>query len=187
VAIEFVGPITVAALGSRRLRDVIALALATVGVLLLADVQWEGNRAGVLFALAAAVLWAGYIVLGHRVAARGIGLDGLAVGMVAGALAVAPIGLGPSVPAAWSATILAAALAVALLSSVIPYGLDQVLLRRLERAHFALLLALLPATATMVGLVALRQVPAPAELVGIALVIAAVAARTPEPAAGTAP
>lgn len=180
VAIEFTGPVTVAAIGSRRARDVGALAVAVAGVVLLADVQWEASARGLAFILGAALAWAIYIVLGHRVAAGGSGIDGLALGMVAGALAFAPIGVGPAAAAFGAADLLAAAVVVAALSTVVPYALEQVLLHRLDRAHFALLLAVLPATATLVGLVALRQIPTGVEVVGIALVVVAILLRTPE-------
>ena len=179
VAIEFIGPVTVAALGSRRGRDVAALVVAVGGVYLLADVRWEGSPRGVAFILGAAAAWAGYIVLGHRVASGGVGIDSLALGMVAGSVAVAPVGVAPGSEAFGSARLLGAAAAVAVLSTVITYALDQVLLTRLERHHFALLLAILPATATVVGLIALRQVPTVLEVVGIVLVIVAIVLRAP--------
>lgn len=179
VAIEFIGPVTVAALGSRRGRDLAALAVAVGGVYLLADVRWEGSPRGVAFILGAAAAWAGYIILGHRVASGGVGIDSLALGMIAGSVAVAPVGATPGSAAFGSARLLGAAAAVAVLSTVITYALDQVLLTRLERHHFALLLAILPATATVVGLVALRQVPTGLEVTGIALVIVAIVLRAP--------
>ena len=186
VAIEFIGPVTVAAVGSRRPRDVAALAVAVTAVLLLADVQWEASPRGLAFILGAALARAMYIVLGHRVAADGAGIDGLALGMVAGAVAIAPIGLAPATAAFGAAELVLAALVVAALCTVVPYALEQVLLHRLERAHFALLLAILPATATLVGLVALQQVPTPIEVFGIALVVVAIVLRTPEQARETA-
>ncbi len=182
VAIEFLGPIAVAALGTRGRRDAFALALAVGGVALLADVQLEGNPLGVAFALAAAACWAAYIVLGSRVSAGGDGVDGLAAGMVLGALATAPFAGPAAVPALGDAGLLVACLGVGVLSSAIPYALDQLVLRRTTPARFALLLALLPATAAAVGLVVLRQVPTPTEAAGIGLVIAAVASRSRPPA-----
>lgn len=179
VAIEFIGPVAVAALGSRSPRDITALVIATAGVVLLADVRWEGSPLGVAFILGAAVAWAGYIVLGHRVAAGGVGIDSLALGMVAGSVAVAPVGLAPGAGAFGSPRLLGAAVLVAILSTVVTYATEQVLLGRLERHHFALLLAILPATATVVGLVALRQVPKAPEILGIALVIVAILLRAP--------
>ena len=181
VAIEFLGPIAVAAFGTRTARNAAALVIAAAGVLLLAQVQAEGSGRGIFFALLAAVFWAGYIVLGDRVAKSGTAVDGLGVGMAIGALAIAPFGvpdLGPAFDLPW---LLVAGLAAGVLSNAIPYALDQVVLQRIERARFALLLALLPATATVVGLVVLGQVPSVGELMGIGLVIGAVALRSREP------
>jgi inner membrane transporter RhtA len=179
VAIEFWGPIAVAAAGSRSRRDAVALALAVAGVLLLADVHLAGTPAGVAFATAAGGLWALYVVLGHRVAAERAlrPRDGLAAGMAIGALAFAPFLLPSALPAFASAWRLLLCLAVGVLSSVIPYGLEQLALTRLPRAGFALLLALLPATAAVVGAVVLGQLPGPLEVLGIGLVIAAAACR----------
>lgn len=182
VAIEFCGPIFVAALGSRTRRDYGALALATIGVLALADVHLAGSPGGLAFAVAAGVAWAGYIVLGHRMAAdQGIRpQDGLALGMAIGALAFAPILVASAAPAFHDALLLAACLAVGVLSSAVPYALEQVAMRRLPRARFALLLALLPATATVVGALILGQVPTPVEAAGIALVVVASLLRSHE-------
>jgi len=181
VAIEFCGPVAVAALGSRGRREVAALALAVLGVLLIADVQWAGTPAGVLLALAAATLWAGYIVLGKRVAGGGTGLDDLAVGMTVGAVLLCPLAVGAG-PVVGSPRLLLLAVGVGVLSSVVPYVLDQIVLRRLGRARFALLLAILPATAALVGLALLHQVPRPLEALGIVAVVAAVllGSRAPE-------
>lgn len=180
VAIEFVGPIAVAALGSRTRRDAAALALATLGVVLLADVHVSGSPAGVALALAAGACWAGYIVLGHRVAADPAlrPQDGLAVGMIAGALVLAPALVPSATPALTDPAKLAACLLVGLMASVVPYALEQVAMSRLPRARFALLLSLLPATAAVVGAVVLGQLPGPLEAVGIALVMVASALRS---------
>ncbi|MGW3542482.1 EamA family transporter [Nocardia niigatensis] len=177
VAIEFLGPVTVAALGSRRARDVLAVALVVTGVFLLAGVSSDAGPAGVVFALVAAALWAGYILLGKRVADAGSGLDALAVGMAAAALLLAPIlvirqcVLAPAVfadPGTWLLGV-----GVGVLSSAVPYALDQLVLRTVGSARFALLLSLLPATAAVIGALALAQRPALPELAGIALVMAA--------------
>ncbi|GAB2937261.1 EamA family transporter [Rhodococcus aerolatus] len=174
VAVEFLGPVAVAAVGSRRPRDGVALGLAVAGVALMADVQLTASPAGLAFILAAAALWAGYIVLGKRVSDGGSGLDSLAVGMAVAAVLLSPLGLGTG-PAWTSPSLLVLGLGVGVLSSVVPYALDQVVLRRVGRARFALLLALLPATATAVGVLVLRQVPSPQEAAGILAVVAAVA------------
>jgi len=180
VAIEFTGPIAVAALGSRTRRDAGALALATLGVLALADVHFSGEPGGVALALAAGAFWACYIVLGHRVAAApGIRpQDGLAAGMAVGAVALAPALVGPATPALTDPALLAACIAVGLASSVVPYALEQLAMRRLPRARFALLLSLLPATAAVIGAIVLGQIPTLLEAAGIALVVAASSLRS---------
>lgn len=94
VALEFVGPVLVAAWGSRSVRDSGALLLVVSGVALIADVRWVGSTLGVVFALSAAVLWAGYIVLGKRIAGEGLGVDGLAVGFGVATVALSPLALG---------------------------------------------------------------------------------------------
>jgi len=180
VAIEFAGPIAVAALGSRTRRDALALVLAAAGVLALADVHLTGSPAGFALAVAAGVMWAAYIVLGHRVAAdRELRpADGLALAMAIGAVALAPFLVVSAVPALVDPLLLAACLAVGVASSVVPYGLEQVAMKRLPRARFALLLALLPATATVVGAVVLGQVPGIVESAGILLIVMAASLRS---------
>jgi inner membrane transporter RhtA len=181
VAVEFCGPVAVAAVASRRPRDVCAVLLAAAGVLLIADVRWSESPSGVLWALAAAVLWAAYIVLGKRVASGGNGLDDMAVGFAVAAVVLSPllfVGGWEAVAALADPLVLLLGVGVGVLSSVVPYVLDQVVLRRVGQARFAVLVALLPATATVVGLIALAQVPSVLEAVGIAAVIAAVALRS---------
>jgi inner membrane transporter RhtA len=181
VAIEFCGPVAVAAVASRRPRDVAAVLFAAVGVLLIADVRWSGSPSGVLWALGAATMWAAYIVLGKRVASGGNGLDDMTVGFAVAAVVLSPLlfagGTG-ALDALADPLVLVLAVGVGVLSSVVPYVLDQVVLRRLGQARFAVLLALLPATATVVGLIGLAQVPTLLEFLGIAAVVAAVALRS---------
>ncbi|MEJ8277949.1 EamA family transporter [Pseudonocardia spirodelae] len=189
VAIEFTGPVLVAAVASRRFRDVGAVGLAAAGVLLIADVRWSGSPAGVLWALGAAAMWAAYILLGKRVARAGSGIDDLATGFTVAAVVLLPLlltggaeattafGLANLAPLA-DPVVLGLSVGLGVLSSVVPYVLDQVVLRRVGQARFAVLLALLPATATLVGLVVLGQLPGALEGVGIALVVAAVALRS---------
>ncbi len=181
-AIEFSGPIAVAAFGMRGRRAWLSLGLATLGVLLLADVRWQGSGAGVGLALAAAAMWAGYVVLGKRMVRQGDagnGMDSLAWSLVVAAVVIAPVGLAGLVRDSGDATTTAVlgCVLVGMLSNVIPYGLDMVVLARLSSGQFALLLSLLPLTAALVGLVALKQVPTAAEAVGIGLVAVAVAVR----------
>ena len=181
VALEFFGPIAVAAVATRRFRDVGALLLAAAGVVLIADVQWSGSAAGVVWALVAAGMWAAYIVLGKRVATAGNGFDDMAVGFAVASVLLSPLLLlgGPTgLAPLGSPMVLLIAVGVGLMSSLVPYALDQIVLRRLGRGRFAVLLALLPATATVIGLVALGQVPGPLEAAGIAAVVAAVALRS---------
>jgi inner membrane transporter RhtA len=189
VAVEFCGPVAVAAIASRRPRDVAAVFLAAGGVLLIADARWSAAPAGLMWALAAAAMWAAYIVLGSRVATVGNGIDDMAVGFAAAAVLLLPVLLigGPGGPGTFlDPVVLLLGLGVGVLSSVVPYVLDQVVLRRVGRARFAVLLALLPATATVVGLVGLAQVPGPADALGIAAVVGAVALRSRDgdPSAG---
>jgi inner membrane transporter RhtA len=178
VALEFAGPVVVAAVGSRTWRDILALVLVAAGVVLIADVRWSGSALGVLFALTAAALWIGYILLGRRVAAVGSGADGLAVGFAVATVALWPLALGTG-PVWGSPRLLVLGIGVGVLSTAVPYALDQVVLRRgVGRARFAVLLALLPVTATLSGLVLLAQVPTVPEALGILAVVAGVALRS---------
>jgi inner membrane transporter RhtA len=179
VAVEFCGPVAVAAWGSRSRRDLLALLLAVAGVALIAEVQLTGSPAGFALALLAAAMWAAYIVLGKRVAGGGSGLADMAVGFTVATMLLGPLALGTG-PVWNSPALLTMAAGVGVLSTVVPYALDQVLLRRVGQARFALLLALLPATASVVGLVVLGQVPQLPEAAGIVAVVAAVALRSPD-------
>jgi inner membrane transporter RhtA len=176
-AIEFLPVIGLAALGARSLRNGLALALAVPGVYLLTGVRFEGEPLGVVLAFANAGLFAVYIVLGHRVAQRagGGGIDGLAASMLIAAVVVTPIGGWQAWPALTDPTALLACIGVGVASSVIPYVSDQLAMARLPRATYALMVALLPATATVIGIVVLSQTPSAAETVGVVLVIVAVA------------
>ena len=186
VAIEFLGPVAVAVLGSRSLRSLSALGLTTAGVVVLADMQYEASPSGVVFALMAAAFWALYIVLGARVATEARAVDGLGVGMLIGALVISPFGLAPALEVHHHPWVLLLTITTALLSNVIPYALDQVILRRIPRARFAFLLALLPVTATLTGFIALQQTPGAVELAGIGLVVAGIAVSERPPESGGA-
>jgi inner membrane transporter RhtA len=178
-AIEFLPVIVLAALGVRSLRNLAALALAVLGVYALIDVRLEGEPVGVAFAFANAVLFAAYIVLAHRVAVSGAleRIDGLAAAMLVATVAITPIGGWSAAPALLDPVALAAGIAVGVTSSVIPYVFDQLAMARLSRASYSLMVALLPATATVIGLVVLGQVPTARELAGVGLVVAGVALR----------
>jgi len=175
-AIEFLPVIVLAAVGVRTLRNLAALVLAVVGVYALVDVRLEGEPVGVAFAFANAVLFAAYIVLAHRLS-RTSAIDGLAAAMLVATAAVTPIGLASAAPALSDPVAIAAGIGVGLASSVIPYVFDQLAMARLSRAAYSLMVSLLPATATVIGLVVLTQVPTPAEAAGVALVVLAMALR----------
>ena len=189
-AIEFLPVIALAALGARTPRNAAALALAVPGVYLLTGVHLEGEALGVALAFANAALFALYIVLAHRVASRGVGVDGLAAAMLVALVAVTPMAGWAAIPAFGDPVALAAGIGVGLCSSVIPYVADQVAMSRLTREGYALMVSLLPATATVIGLIVLTQVPSAQDAAGIALVIAGVALHrepTPRPAAPPSP
>jgi inner membrane transporter RhtA len=175
VAIEFIGPISVAVLATRTRRNAAALVLAVAGVALLSGTEIGHDRIGLLFIFIAATLWAGYIVLGSRIARRASGFAGLSFGLLAGLIVTSPIGLLDARRVVTHGWVLAGALFVGLLSSALPYGIDQTVLRRISTRRFAVLQALLPVVATVMGFVALGQRPDVADLVGVALVVAAVA------------
>ena len=176
-AIEFLPVILLAAAAVRSLRNVVALMLAVAGVYLLTDVHLTDEPLGLAFAAINAVLFAGYIVLGHRVARNSAmsGIDGLTLAMVVAALTSTPIGLADAAPAFAALTLLAAGVGVGLCSSVIPYVFDQLAMARLARGTYALLVALLPATATVIGVIVLAQIPGLPEVTGVALVVTGVA------------
>ncbi|MQA88319.1 MAG: EamA family transporter [Streptosporangiales bacterium] len=176
-AMEFLGPVALAAAGARNRRNLAALLLVVAGVAALTDVRLEAEPIGLAFSFANCALFTCYIVLGHRVAQDGAaeGVDRLGTAMLVASVAVAPVGLADAAPAFVHPALLGAGLGVAVCSSVIPYVCDQLAMARLPRATFALLMALLPATATVIGAVVLRQIPSPAEIAGIGLVAAAIA------------
>jgi inner membrane transporter RhtA len=176
-AIEFFPVIVLAALGTRTVRNVAALALAVPGVYLLTDVALEGDALGVAFAFANAALFAAYIVVSHRAAQRGDvpGIDLLGGAMLIAAVVATPIGAWAAVPAFTDPVAIAAGIGVGVSSSVIPYVTDQLAMARMARSTYALMVALLPAVATVIGVVVLAQLPSALEVVGVALVILGVA------------
>jgi inner membrane transporter RhtA len=187
--VEFLPVIVLAALGARTSRNLAALAIAVPGVYLITGVRLEGEPLGVALAFANAVLFAAYIVLAHRVARHpGVGgIDGLAAAMLVAAVVVTPIGGWQAAPVVLDPVALLAGVGVGVSSSVIPYVFDQLAMAQLSRGTYALMVALLPATATVIGVVVLGQVPSPAEALGVLMVIAGVAVhRDPEPAPAAA-
>ena len=193
-AIEFLPVVALAALGVRTHRNVAALVLAVIGVYLVTGVQLALAPLGVAFAFANAVLFALYIVLADRAAKRlahpasasgrqpPSGIDWLAASMLVAAVVVTPLAGRAAVPALGDPLALAAGIGVGISSSVIPYVTDQLALARLARATYALMVSLLPAMASVIGVVVLAQIPAGWEVVGVGLVIAGVALHQAEPA-----
>ena len=176
-AIEFLGPIGLAAAGMRTARNFAALALAAAGAYVLTDVRIANEPLGYVFAFANCALFVLYVVLGHRIAAAGgsQGIDRLGAAMLVAMVAAAPIGIGDAAPALINPILLAAGFGVGVCSSVVPYVCDQLAMARLSRATFALLLSLLPATASLIGILVLRQMPTGAEMLGVGLVVSGVA------------
>ncbi len=182
-AIEFLGPILLAVIGARLPRNVLAIVAAVTGVYLLTHVRVLGEPIGVGFAFANAALFTAYIVLAHRVARQSTmgGIDGLAAAMMFALVFVSPIGLSAASRAFTDPVALAAGVGVGISSSVIPYVFDQLAMARLPRATYALFVALLPATATVIGIAVLQQFPSMVDLLGIGLVMLGVGIHRPEP------
>jgi inner membrane transporter RhtA len=176
-AVEFGPVILLAALALRTLRNGIALVLAVGGVYLLTEVRLATDLVGLICTGVNAVLFAGYIVLGHRISRSTTmrGIDGLALAMGIAAVLGLPFGVAESGPAFADPRLLAAAIGVGVCSSVIPYVSDQLAMARLSRGTYALMLSLLPATAAAIGALVLGQRPERLEVLGIALVVAAMA------------
>lgn len=172
-ALEFLGPLGVAVATARGGRRILWPALAAVGVVLLTH-PWSGavNLVGVLFALAAALCWATYILLTQRIGDEVTGLQGLAVSMPVAGI-VATLIAGPSTIGRMTPDLWLIGLGLAILLPVIPFALELQALRRLTTSAFGTLMALEPAFAVLIGLLILHQIPGPASVAGIALVVAA--------------
>jgi inner membrane transporter RhtA len=175
VAIEFLGPIAVAAATTRTSRNAWALLLAVAGVVTLGGVELADNALGVLFILLSSGMWALYIVVGSRVAQMRPGVAGLGVALAIGTVAITPVGAPGSGPVWTSLSLLLLCCATGVFSNAIGYGIDQYVLRRIPVRRFSVLLALLPVTALLVGWVALDQRPSPVDIVGMLAVLAGVA------------
>jgi inner membrane transporter RhtA len=187
VTFEFTGPFLVAVAGSRRASDLLWVALAAGGIVLLSPgIHGSLDVTGTLLALLAGAFWATYIVLAARVGRAFSGGQGLSIAMVVATVVLLPGGIVAGGSDLGDPGSLAAGFAVALLSSAIPYSLELEALRRLPKGTFGVLMSLEPAVAALVGLVALGQDLSANEVVAIALVVAASAgalsaARTPSP------
>jgi inner membrane transporter RhtA len=173
VAVEFLGPLGVAAVRARRPAAAVWPALALLGVLGLTE-PWAGavDPVGLAWAAAAAAGWAGYLVLTQRVGAAVPGLGGLAASLGVAALLAAPVAAAPALSGlTWP--LLAQGVGLAVLVPLLPYVLELAALRRMTLAAFGTLMALEPAIATLLGLALLAQAPNPLQAAGVALVVLA--------------
>jgi inner membrane transporter RhtA len=175
VTLEFMGPLTLAVVGSRRRRDLLWVALAGLGVALLGLSGGRGSltAAGVLFALVAGGCWAAYILLSAQTGRRWPGFDGLAVASVVAALLLLPAAVGVGGSDLVDPRILALGAVVGLLSSVIPYSCELVALRSLAPAAFSILMSLEPAAAALAGMVVLGEFLTAPQWVAMACVVVA--------------
>lgn len=180
-AMEFLGTIGVALYGLRSARNVFALVLACAGVLFLIDVRWETDLAGICWSALNSLLFVGYILLGHKASegGSGEGIARLGSAMAIAFLLVTPLGLSQALRAFHSTDLVLAGIGVGICSSVIPYACDQMAMARMPRASFALMLTLLPVSATLIAAVVLVQVPGPKDLFGLALVMSGIALHKP--------
>lgn len=176
VTIELLGPLAVAVAGTRRARDLLWVALAATGIVLLGLERSEGGLAlvGVLAAAGAAVFWALYIVASSRLGSHARGVDALAVAMVIAAALVVPLGAVPAVEGVRAAPMLLLAfVGVAIMTSAVPYALEFIALKSMPTRVFGVLSSLGPAVAALAGLIVLGQLLTPLQLLAIAAVIAA--------------
>jgi inner membrane transporter RhtA len=174
VSIEFIGPITVAALFTRTKRNAIALVVAVVGVAILSGVELSGEPLGVLFIFIAAIFWGIHIVYAGKVANAHGGLDGLAMSFIFGALLTFPMGA-PDIGAVITYPyLIGLGIVVGALASVTSYGIDQRILRIVTVRHYSVLLAMLPIVATIFGYVVFHQTPQSWDYLGSALIIAGI-------------
>lgn len=173
VTLEFLGPLTVAVIGSRRRRDYLWAALALAGVALLGFTPGDLDPLGIVLALVAGALWAGYIVLAGPTGRHWSGVTGVTVACWVGSVVLA----GPALVTApsWAGTprVWLLGAAVGLLASVIPYGLEMVALRRIDRGVFGILMSLEPAAAALFAFLLLHEELRPIEMVAMGCVIAA--------------
>lgn len=196
-AVEFLGTVGLATVGVRSRRNAVALALTVSGIAILADVRLVAQPLGFVYAFANGALFVLYVVLGHRIAnnnangpgssgrpngssgrpngSTATGIDQLGAAMLVAAVLAMPVGLVGALSALTHPGLLLAGLGVAVCSSVVPYVADQLAMARLPLGSVALMLALLPMFATLIGAIVLRQIPTPQDLVGVVLVACGVA------------
>lgn len=173
VTLEFLGPLVVVIAGSRRARDLLWAGLAAVGVVLLGVTPVDPDWVGIGFALLAGAGWAGYIVLGKQTGARWEGISGVTIATTLGAVVMAAPAIVLSGPGLFAPSVLVIGLAVSILSSVVPYGLEMVALRSIKPSVFGILMSLEPAAAALAALIVLQEWLSPVEIVAMACVIVA--------------
>jgi inner membrane transporter RhtA len=174
VTLEFVGPLGLALMQSRRVKDIVWALLAVVGIFLLAPIgQGTVNLLGTGLALLAGICWAGYILCSARIGRSFTGGRGLALAVAVATLAIAPLGISSGGVALLSQQVLLTGVGIAILSSVIPFSLELEALRRLPSRVFGILMSVEPAVATLIGFFVLREAIGPREILAIALIISA--------------
>jgi inner membrane transporter RhtA len=180
-AMEFAGTMVLALIGMRSWRNLAAITLVIGGVGVLIDFTWSGDLIGLAWSALNASLFTLYIVLGHKLANGGAsqGVELLGAAMSVAFIVFIPIGLFEAIKAFGAPVLIAAGVGVGVCSSVIPYVCDQLAMARLPRSSFALMLALLPAMATLIGAIVLKQIPSSTDLLGIGLVVIGVAIHVP--------
>jgi len=197
-AIEFVGTTGIALWGFRTARNFLAFAITILGVALLIDVPslfaaesaaLVSDLIGLFWAVLNGALFVLYIILGHKISQGGAsgGVERLGAAMTAAIVFVMPIGFLQALDAFGAPLLILAGIGVGVCSSVIPYVCDQFAMSRLPRASFAFLLALLPATATVLCVAVLRQIPSAVDVLGVALVMVGVAMHNPRGVDGVRP
>jgi inner membrane transporter RhtA len=181
-AIEFLGPIILAVSQFRTARNFVSLGLAVAGVYFLTRIEIKNSLTGYLFAFANCALFMLYVSMGHSIASSGVisGADAIGSAMLIAMVTIIPIGIRDAAAVFFNPVLLAAAAGVGISSSVIPYVCDQLAMKRIPAASFSVLLSILPAMATAMGTIVLRQFPSEAQLVGLALVVSGVALHRPE-------
>lgn len=173
VTIEFIGPLTLAVVGSRRAKDLVWVGLAAVGVLLLGFERTDLTVAGVAFALVAGIAWAAYILLSASTGARWPGLDGLAVASILATLLLTVPAIGVGGDVLLDPQVLLIGAMIGLLSSVIPYSCEMVALRSLAPSVFGILMSLEPAAAALAAIVVLQELLSPIQWLAVGCVVVA--------------
>lgn len=174
VTLEFVGPLGLALVQSRRVKDIIWALLAVIGIILLAPIgQAAVNPWGAGLAILAGIFWAGYILCSEKIGQSFTGGRGLALAVAVGTVVIAPLGISSGGAALLNLHVLLTGAGIAILSSVIPFSLEMEALRRLPSRVFGVLMSIEPAVATLVGFLVLREAIGVREILAIVLIISA--------------